>query len=359
MQAYTVLCAPAWEMGIGGTRFLVPWQPALPDPRGPLSRAVIDAMCGTPRALPAASLRSAAVDDDDLQLALYLSYELHYRGWADVHPAAEWDPRVIELRGALEQHFLHCIRQLVPPTWRVPADAVPGELRALIDAADGPSLSSWVEAHATLEHLRELAIHRSPYQLKEADPHTWAIPRLPAGRAKSALLTLQFDEYGNGQPNATHAELFAATMESLSLDSTYGHYLDLVPGVTLATVNLLSLFGLHRRWVGACLGHLAVFEMTSVTPMSRYANAHRRVTGRDDGAAFYDVHVAADAEHQLIAIDEMIPGLLAEDPDVGADVLFGAQALLELERRCATHIVAQWDQGRSSMRESMLARKLA
>ena len=25
---------------------------------------------------------------------------------------------------------------------------------------------------------REIAVHRSGYQLKEADPHTWAIPRL-------------------------------------------------------------------------------------------------------------------------------------------------------------------------------------
>jgi hypothetical protein len=205
-----------------------------------------------------------------------------------------------------------------------------------------------VQRHGQLDHLQELAVHRSPYQLKEADPHTWAIPRLPAGRAKSALLTLQFDEYGNGTPGAAHAELFGATMRSLDLDSHYGAYLDHVPGVTLATVNLLSMVGLHRRWVGACVGHLAVFEMTSVVPMTRYAAAHRRIAG-EHGAAFYDVHVAADAEHELIAIEELVPALVAEDPDLGRDVLFGADALLALEQKFAEHVLARWETGRSSL----------
>ena len=38
-----------------------------------------------------------------------------------------------------------------------------------------------------------------------------------------------------------------ARCAALGLDPSYGAYLDLIPGVTLATVNLMSLFGLHRR----------------------------------------------------------------------------------------------------------------
>jgi hypothetical protein len=323
--------------------------PALPSERGPLSHSVITALRGGDVALSQEALERADVDDDDLQLALYLCYELHYRGWAGVDASVEWDPALLGLRGDLEHCFLRGLRALVPRSTGISPATAPAELRRVIAQADGPSLSDWVVGHAALSHLQELAIHRSPYQLKEADPHTWAIPRLPSGRAKSALLTLQFDEYGNGRVGATHAELFAATMRALGLTDHYGQYLDLVPGVTLATVNLLSFFGLHRAFVGACLGHLAVFEMTSVEPMTRYACAHRRVTGSDEGAEFYDVHITADKQHAVIAIEELIPAVVDEDPRLAADVLFGARALLELETRFASHVIGRWQRGRSSL----------
>jgi hypothetical protein len=323
--------------------------PALPTARGALSLSVINAMRGGDVVLSPAALGRAEVDDDDLQLALYLCYELHYRGWADIDSHAEWNPALLALRSDLEHQFKHRLQAIAPRSSAVSPSAVPAELGRLIANAPGPSLSSWVEGNGSRHHVQELAIHRSPYQLKEADPHTWAIPRLPAGRAKSALLTLQSDEYGNGQIGESHAELFAATMRSLGLDDQYGHYIDVVPGVTLATVNLLSMFGLHRSLVGACVGHLAVFEMTSVEPMTRYAAAHRRVTGGDEGAAFYDVHITADKEHAQIALDDLVPGVVDHDARLAGDVLFGARALLELEARFATRVVDRWTSGRSSL----------
>jgi hypothetical protein len=69
---------------------------------------------------------------------------------------------------------------------------------------------------ATLEQAKEFVVLRSVYQLKEADPHTWAIPRL-RGRAKSAMVEIQADEYGGGKPGRIHAELFARTMQGLGL----------------------------------------------------------------------------------------------------------------------------------------------
>src|SRR5438045_2693004 len=82
-----------------------------------------------------------------------------------------------------------------------------------------------------------------------------------------------------------------------------GAYLDRLPGTTLATTNLISLFGLHRRWRGALVGHLALFEMTSVVPMARYSAALERLGVGRVARRFYDVHVEADAVHQFIACD--------------------------------------------------------
>ena len=81
-------------------------------------------------------------------------------------------------------------------------------------------------------------------------------------------------------------------MEALGLDPATAPTSTSCPAATLATVNLMSLFGLHRRLRGAIVGHLALFEMTSSIPNRRYANGLRRL-GFDDPAAteFFDEHV--------------------------------------------------------------------
>jgi len=114
----------------------------------------------------------------------------------------------------------------------------------------------------TVDRFREFVIHRSAYQLKEADPHAWAVARL-TGRAKVALVEIQSDEYGGGRPDRQHARLFARTMDELELDSGYGAYLDRIPGYTLASVNPTSMFGLNRLPRCSIAGHLALLEMDS------------------------------------------------------------------------------------------------
>jgi hypothetical protein len=163
-------------------------------------------------------------------------------------------------------------------------------------------------------------------------------------------VTLQADEYGNGLAGRAHADLFATTMDALGLDPTPGAYIDQVPGVTLATDNLVSFLGLHRRWRGALVGHLAAFEMTSVLPMSRYASAVRRLIGNEPAAEFYDVHVAADVQHATIAAEELITGLAESDPEAIGDLEFGVAALLQVERRFSDHLLSRWVAGTTSLR---------
>ena len=102
----------------------------------------------------------------------------------------------------------------------------------------------------TLEQWREYLTLRSVYHLKEGDPHSFAIPRL-AGRAKSAMVEIQADEYGGGSADRMHSELFAGLMRDLDLDAAYGALWDDAPAAAFASVNTMSLFGLHRRWRGA------------------------------------------------------------------------------------------------------------
>ena len=177
---------------------------------------------------------------------------------------------LLALRAGLEAEFEAALRRDVP----VPSGgrAMDLALREIEAADDAPSLSKHLERHGTLEQFLEFVVHRSAYQLKEADPHSWALPRLSGG-PKAALVEIQADEYGGGDPRRIHAQLFADAMDALGLDSRYGAYIDHIPAVTLATVNLMSMFGLHRRLRGAIVGHLALFEMTSSIPNRSYAEA--------------------------------------------------------------------------------------
>jgi Iron-containing redox enzyme len=322
--------------------------PKLPTARGCTSDALFTILRQPPHEVPDVPV---PVDDplfgDDSALALYALYELHYRSFDDVSDGWEWQPSLLRVRAALEQRFLSSLTARVDCTPTAPDDVV-AALRSIADDDGGPSLSSTMCARGTLEHLREFAIHRSAYQLKEADPHTWGIPRLH-GRAKAALVDIQTGEYGDGNPVRVHATLFAQTLRALGLDSTYGAYLDRIPGVTLATVNLMSLFGLHRRWRGALIGHLALFEMCSLIPMGRYASAFRRL-GVADGADFYDTHVEADARHERVALHQLAGALAVDEPGVASDIVFGARALAFVERVFASHLLDAWSAGAVSLR---------
>ena len=328
----------------------------LPEPRGPLSeglgrdlatRTTLSAST-IERADRVAAGRAGALTDEDLQLSLAICYELHYRGFDGVSDDWEWDPALLRLRSGLERRHLGALRDLVGPvtTTEEPIDR---QLAAVIAADDGPSLSSYMAKRGTLEQWREYLTLRSVYHLKEGDPHTFAVPRL-SGRAKAAMVEIQADEYGGGVPERMHSELFAGLMRSLGLDATYGALWNDAPAPAFASVNTMSLFGLHRRWRGAALGHLTAVEMTSSEPSRRYSAGLRRLGFDERVTVFYDEHVEADAVHEQIASVDMCGSLVAEEPELAPDVLFGAACSLAMDCVAATHLLGTWETGRSALR---------
>ncbi len=327
----------------------------VPQPRGPLSEQILHGLTGRggnvtdTLALAKTVAPAGVLLDEDVQVSLATLYELHYRGLHGVSDRWEWDPDLLAVRGILEERFETEIRDrtTVPD---VPADGdVAATLFAMTAPQPGPSLSKFLAHRATLEQFREFLTHRSIYHLKEADPHTWAIPRL-GGAAKAALVEVQADEYGGGRTERMHASLFARTMRAVGLDHSYGHYIDRVPAAVLAGVNAMSLFGLHRRMLGAIVGHLAAFEMTSSLPNRWYGNGLRRLGFDSDATLFFDEHVEADAVHEQIAGHDLAGGLARAEPRRAHDILFGAAAGLMLDDLAAGHLRSCWDRGVSSLR---------
>ncbi len=325
----------------------------LPRARGPFSEEILDLLTGAADGVEGGrpSLPEDPVGDDDLHLALYLAYELHYRGLPGVEDDLEWDPRILRVRHELEAVFEAGLRRAIGFRDGEPAD-VAETLRAIAAPDGADSLPSFLEREATLEQFREFLTHRSAYQLKEADPHSWVIPRLE-GTAKTMVMEIQYDEYGSGDPSWMHSELFRKTMVAAGLDGSYGAYVDRLPGVTLATVNLISLFGLHRRWRGALVGHLAAFEMSSTLPNRAYGDGFRRLGFDVDATRFFDEHVEADSVHEVLASDLAVE-VARREPGLAPDVVFGAKALAFLEDRFSAALLRAWRQGTSALIEDTL-----
>jgi len=325
-------------------------RPPLPRPRGPVSEQLLEALVRPPHAIappPHGTEEADPFADEDVVLALYCCYELHYRGFAGVDDRWEWEPSLLAFRGALEAAFEAAVLAAVPRPEPAAPDAMDLALRAIIDADDAPSLSRFVETRATLEQVQEFLVHRSAYLLKEADPQPFAIPRL-TGAPKAAMAEIQADEYGGGRPARVHQQLFAEEMAGVGLDPAYGAYLDVIPAPMLANVNLMSLLGLHRRHSAAMAGHLAAAEMTSSVPNRRYANGLRRL-GLDHATAYHDEHVVADAVHENIAAVDLAGGLARQDPALGADALWGAATAVFLEARFSHHVWDAWEAGETSL----------
>ncbi|WP_211220827.1 iron-containing redox enzyme family protein [Agrococcus lahaulensis] len=334
--------------------------------RGPVSEQLLAAfrrpaadadetLAGLPVALADAI---AATDDiardDDLQLSLLLLHGLHYGSVVDADEEWEWHPSTVAARVAIERAFEHELRERVGSV-AVPsadAEAVAAALFKLTKPTPGPSVARFVAKQATDEQAREYVVLRSVYTLKEADAQTWSIPRL-SGRAKAALVEIQADEYGGGRPERMHSAIFARTMRELGLDDRYGAYLDAVPAITIASFNMMSMFGLNRRLRGASAGHYAAYEMTSSLPNRMLGDGFRRLGYGEEVTDYFDEHVEADAVHEQIAGRDLAGGLAEHEPSLVPDIMFGAVASMMIDGWAAERTLDAWTAGRSALREAV------
>lgn len=315
---------------------------ALPRARGPLSGAVVSLLRdGT---LPPVDVAGADPFGADLAVALHTCYELHYQGFQGVDPDWEWSPELLAFRRELERVFESALRAAVPAG--DDAAAVLDEL--LVEPVPGTGVSHFLRDEGEWWQFREYVVHRSIYHHKEADPHALVIPRL-SGRAKAALVAVEFDEFGGGHADRVHAQLYRDLMAATGLDSRYLHYFDAVPAPVIAVVNMMSMFGLHRRLRAAMVGHFAAAEITTAPSAARMVKAIQRLGGGEDVTHFFAEHVEADAVHEQVLRHDVVGDLLDREPELAADVVFGVRATEFLESRFGEHVLTAWRDGRTSL----------
>ncbi|TYB56559.1 iron-containing redox enzyme family protein [Nonomuraea sp. PA05] len=279
----------------------------LPAARGPITAGLFARLGGRPVELDPPLVTpppGTALDDGDLQLALFACYELHARGFDDVDDLWEWQPSLLATRRDLERSLESALAHAVPRPPAVPPSRVRDALAELVAKEETSVLSpAHLQREADLGRFRELLVHRSIHHLKDT----------------STRVRLSGDPSAERDAGAEQAgvHLFRATMTGIGLDDSYGAYLPVVPGITLAVSNVRTLFGLHRRLRGALAGHLAASEPAT-------SPAHLAALG-------------------------LCAELAAREPSLTGDILYGAACALALERRWAEHVVNRWRLGLSSL----------
>ena len=111
------------------------------------------------------------------------------------------------------------------------------------------------------------------------------------------------------------------------------------PPSSLAVVNLMSLFGLHREQRGAAIGHFASTEITSPPGSRRLVDALERMGAPQACVAFYREHVEADAVHEQVVRTDVVGDLVSREPELDRDVVFGIRAHELVEDRLAEHVM--------------------
>jgi len=309
----------------------------LPTPRGKLSASVAEAL-RSPHLHPVGA--SHAESQEDAALALWMLHELSYAGFTGVDEALEWDMGLVTLRRDLEAELERTLRERFPGSPAERPDDLVTAFFAYVEGHDGPSVAGHVHTQATREQVLELLRWRSVYHLKETDPSTFVLARLPRP-ARAALAELLYDEYGAGRPERLHSHLFAEALRSVGLDAESGH-VDDVPLEVLEMNNAVTMFGLHRRLRGAAVGHLAAFECTSAVPSRRLVQGLQRLDFPQPVVDYYAEHVLADAVHEQVAVRDIVVPLVAAEPAQLEHVFLGAFTCLDQEARVARVLLDRW-----------------
>ena len=337
----------------------------LPAARGPLTRALYAVLSdGTPApgesTAPSVAhsvtqtierLGDGLLVDDDFQLALWVSYAVHYVSIEGVPDDREWDPAVLAVRRALEAPFLEVLRratgELVATAQSGPDD-LSGRLFAMADDFEGPALAGYLQRRATRPQFLEFLKHRSAYAVRESEPQTFALARL-TGAPKTAMAELLYDEFGAGRPEREHGTLFRDALASVGIDPRYGASADLLPGSSLVQTNAMNLFNLHRQHLHAAVGQFAAFEATSSEPARKILGGAHRLGLPDSVASYYDEHVEADAVHEQLMARAVCGAIVAQDPAAEREVLFGAATCLVLDAVANAPLLEAWRHGESSL----------
>ena len=306
---------------------------SLPQPRGEVTERLFEALRKPPHTVDSPV---APVADEDLHLALYCCYELHYRGFEGVDDPWKREPSLLALRAQRSSVEFEAIARLVG--W--PVNRRFREGRCAPARVIRPTTLRRSRAHPTAgdgEQLLEFTVtDRRPAQ---GGRSTLVGAAAAVEKAEGGDGQVQADEYGDGSQQDRPRELFAARWRRQGSTGPTAHTSS-NSGRDAGDGQPDVAVGLHRRLAARSSGHLALFEITSLVPNRRYATGLRRL-GYGDDASFLRRRVVADAVHESVA---RRPGTRPAriGPRLGADILWRRESAAGDRRPVGAHMMQAW-----------------
>jgi hypothetical protein len=329
-------------------------SPPLPPPEGPLSDIVTRAIVRPAGVHRDRLMKESVVDvldggiedplgDHDLQLALDLCFELHYLSFREVDPSWEWDPALIELRSHMEDRFIESLADEAGPAGSEQSpEAVCEALGSIEQGPASAELARYVEHDCSQQQMAELMVQRSAERLRRTDAYLWSIPRL-TGRVRAALAAILRTDFPRDA-------LFERALRAFGLDDRIGAYRDLFPAPALATSNLPTMLSLRRRARGAMAGHLVAQKLLGPEHDHACARAMHRLGISGEPAEYCETSATSAESMVELAVSELAGRLVADEPQLAADVMFGARSYVAVQERLAEWLLGCWKDGESSLR---------
>ncbi|MBP2328749.1 hypothetical protein JOF56_009134 [Kibdelosporangium banguiense] len=170
-------------------------------------------------------------------------------------------------------------------------------LQDLLDAEErgvpGPD-EFFLAQEATLAQFTSVVADFAVDGLVESQSHLGIIPRLPA-KARTAVLRVLIDEFGCGNDEQEHAQLYTGLVTELGMPAELEHYVGIAPDECFAYVNLFHWFAERAPMPEYFLGAYAYFESSVLYAFRCYAEATKRL-GIVNGK-YYAEHLYIDAYH--------------------------------------------------------------
>jgi Iron-containing redox enzyme len=163
------------------------------------------------------------------------------------------------------------------------------------EESSGPSEHEvFLAEEATLDQFRAVVAAFAVDGLVESQSHLGIIRRLPA-RARTAVMRVLIDEFGCGNDDQEHAQLYTKLVTELGMPTDLEYFVGLTQDECFAYVNLFHWFADRAPSPEYFLGAYSYFESSVLYAFRCYAQACDRL-GIANGR-YYTEHLYIDSFH--------------------------------------------------------------
>ncbi|HEX6277243.1 MAG TPA: iron-containing redox enzyme family protein [Polyangiaceae bacterium] len=153
--------------------------------------------------------------------------------------------------------------------------------------------------------------------------------KLPT-RAKLELARNYWDEMGRGDERGMHGPMLSRLTTTLELDTST----ERIVWESLALGNLMTAFGVNRRYAYQSAGALGVIELTAPGRAAAVNRGLKRIGVSGEIRKYFALHATLDVKHSEAWNREVLRPLVAQNSELAVPIAEGALLRLRAGARC-------------------------